>query len=218
MTETLSEAAGPTDSPLLEGTIGANLAATVAAHGSREALVDFPSGRRWTYDELLADVDAVALGLLELGVAKGDRVGMWAPNCPEWVLVQYATARIGAILVNINPAYRSHELSFVIGQSGMRTIVAVTEFKGSSYAEMIESVARREPGSRRRRADRRRTSWDALVAAGRGGDRTRLDEIGAGLSATTRSTSSTRRGPPDSPRARRSRTATSSTTAGSSAS
>ena len=219
MTQTLSEAAGSTDSPLLESTIGANLAATVAAHGSREALVDFPSGRRWTYDELLADVDAVALGLLELGVTKGDRVGMWAPNCPEWVLVQYATARIGAILVNINPAYRSHELSFVIGQSGMRTIVAVDEFKGSSYAEMIESSRADSPALVRRRADRHRrpgTRWwrpaARAIAARLDDDRRRAVE------PTTRSTSSTRRGRPDSPRARRSRTTTSSTTAGSSAS
>jgi fatty-acyl-CoA synthase len=182
MTQTLSEASGPTDSPLLEDTIGGNLVATVAAHGGREALVDFPSGRRWTYDELLADVDAVALGLLELGVRKGDRVGMWAPNCPEWVLVQYATARIGAILVNINPAYRTHELSFVIGQSGMRTIVAVDSFKGSSYADMIESSRADNPaltdvvliGTE---------SWDALIAAGHTGDRAQLDTIGEGLSA-----------------------------------
>ena len=75
-------------------------------------------GQRWTYAELAADVDALALGLLEMGIVKGDRVGIWAPNCAEWTLTQYATAKIGAILVNINPAYRTRELEFVLNQSG----------------------------------------------------------------------------------------------------
>ena len=123
-----SEATGPTEAALLTSTIGDNLVATVRAHGDREALVDCATKRRWTYDQLLAEVDTVALGLLDLGVAKGDRVGIWAPNCAEWVFVQYATARIGAILVNVNPAYRSHELAFVVGQSGMRTIVAEPDY------------------------------------------------------------------------------------------
>ncbi|KQV75481.1 AMP-binding protein [Aeromicrobium sp. Root344] len=178
----LSIATGPTESPQLMTTIGANLVDTVARHGDREALVDCVSGRRWTYAELLAEVDAVALGLLELGVTKDDRVGIWAPNCPEWVFVQYATARIGAILVNVNPAYRSHELSFVVGQSGMRTIVAVPEFKGSSYAGMIAEAQAEHPslvdvvliGTR---------SWEQLCETGRGEDRTRLAEIESGLDA-----------------------------------
>src|SRR4051812_5451822 len=107
----LSYACGPATAPLLGDTIPANLAATVAAHGEREALVDVPSGRRWTYRELAAAVDDVARGLVGRGIDAGDRVGIWAPNQAEWVLVQYATARIGAILVNINPAYRTHELA-----------------------------------------------------------------------------------------------------------
>jgi fatty-acyl-CoA synthase len=176
----LSIDAGVTDSALIDDTIGANLVATVTVHGEREALVDVPSGRRWTYAQLLAEVDAVALGLLDLGVRKGDRVGIWAPNCPEWVFVQYATARIGAILVNINPAYRTHELSFVIGQSGMRTIVAVPEFKGTSYVSMIEACRAEHPalvdvlviGA---------DSWTAMLDSGRAGDRARLEPIGAGL-------------------------------------
>ena len=176
----LSQAAGPTDAALIADTIGDNLVATVAAHGAREALVDCASGRRWTYDELLAEVDAVALGLLKLGVATGDRVGMWAPNCPEWVFVQYATARIGAIVVNVNPAYRAHELSFVVGQSGMRTIVAVPEFKGASYADMVEQARLDHPtltdvvliGEE---------SWQALRDRGLTGDRSRLDAIATTL-------------------------------------
>src|SRR3954451_21193212 len=108
-----SYAAGPLDPPLLDETIGQNLERTVAEHGDVEALVEATSGRRWTYREFDAAVDDVARGLLAAEVATGDRVGMWAPNCAEWTLVQYATAKIGAILVNINPAYRTHELSYV---------------------------------------------------------------------------------------------------------
>ena len=100
---------------------------------------------RWTYRELAADVDAVALGLLDRGVAKGDRVGIWAPNCAEWVLVQYGCAKIGAILVNINPAYGSHELEFVLRQAGIRTLVAAPTFKTSDYAGMITEVRPRCP-------------------------------------------------------------------------
>jgi fatty-acyl-CoA synthase len=122
----------------------------------------------------------VALGLLDLGVVAGDRVGIWAPNCPEWVFVQYATARIGAILVNVNPAYRTHELSYVVGQSGMRTIVAVPEFKGSSYADMI-GAAQAEHPTLRDVVLIGDASWDALKAAGSQGDRTRLDDLEAAL-------------------------------------
>ncbi len=118
----LSVADGPTDQPLLEETIGANFERTVATFGDREALVDVAGGRRWTYTELNAVVDDVARGLLASGVGKGDRVGIWAPNRPEWPIVQYATAKIGVILVNINPAYRTHELAFVLNQSGVRLL------------------------------------------------------------------------------------------------
>jgi fatty-acyl-CoA synthase len=135
-----SYASGPGDLPLLGETIGENLDRTVAAHGGRDALVDCASGRRWTYAELHADVVALAHGLLRLGINKGDRVGIWAPNCAEWVLVQYATAKIGAILVTINPAYRRHELEYVLNQAGIRLLVAVASFKTSDYAAMIEEV------------------------------------------------------------------------------
>jgi fatty-acyl-CoA synthase len=180
MTVIASQDAGPTDAALLTTTIGANLVATVERHGDREALVDHAGGRRWTYRELLAEVDAVALGLLDLGVVAGDRVGIWAPNCPEWVFVQYATARIGAILVNVNPAYRTHELSYVVGQSGMRTIVAVPEFKGSSYADMI-GAAQTEHPTLRDVVLIGDASWDALTASGSQGDRARLDDLETAL-------------------------------------
>jgi len=132
-----SYARGGDDVPLLNETIGANFDRIVATHGSREALVEYFTGRRWTYDELRADVDALALGLLRLGIEKGDRVGIWAPNCAEWTQLQYATARIGAILVCINPAYRVHELQYVLNQAGVRLLVAAQSFKSSDYAAMI---------------------------------------------------------------------------------
>ncbi|WP_067490456.1 AMP-binding protein [Actinomadura hibisca] len=176
-----SYASGTSAKPLLGDTIGANFARTAAAFPDRDALVERATGRRWSYDQLAADVDAVALGLLDLGVATGDRVGIWAPNCAEWVLVQYATARIGAILVNINPAYRVHELEYVLNQAGVRTLVAAPEFKTSDYAAMIEQVRPNCPDL----ADvllLGGDAWDALLATGRAGDRARLDEIGATLS------------------------------------
>ena len=136
----MSYANGPAGEALLGQTIGENLAATVALFPDRDALIDAPSGRRWTYAELAADVESVAKGLLALGIAKGDRVGIWAPNVPEWVLVQFATARIGAILVNINPAYRSHELSYVLTQAGIRTLISAERFKTSDYRAMVDEV------------------------------------------------------------------------------
>jgi fatty-acyl-CoA synthase len=140
MTSPLSYASGPSTAPLLGRTIGDDLAATVGRFGDREALVDVPTGRRWTYRQLDADVDRVARGMIDLGIEKGDRVGIWSPNGAEWVLVQYATSRIGAILVNVNPAYRSHELQFVVRQSGAKLLVAAPAFKTSDYAAMIEEV------------------------------------------------------------------------------
>ncbi len=136
----LSYVSGLATEPLLGQTIGENLASTVAQFGDREALVDVPTGRRWTYRQLADDVESVALGLLALGINKGDRVGIWAPNLPEWVLVQFATARIGAILVNINPAYRSHELAYVLKQAGIRTLIAAESFKTSDYRGMVDEV------------------------------------------------------------------------------
>ncbi|TNC28143.1 AMP-binding protein [Amycolatopsis alkalitolerans] len=133
-----SYSSGTSDVPMLGDTIGDNFDRTVQAFGARDALVD--RGRRWTYAELAAEVDALALGLLELGIGKGDRVGIWSPNCAEWTLTQYATAKIGAILVNINPAYRSHELEFVLNQAGIRMLVSAKEFKSSDYAAMIDEV------------------------------------------------------------------------------
>ncbi|GLY94917.1 AMP-binding protein [Actinoplanes sp. NBRC 103695] len=136
----LAYTSGISDVPLLGETIGANLERTVARFAGREALVDVAAGRRWTYAELNAAVDKLARGLLARGIAKGDRVGIWAPNCAEWVLVQYATAKIGAILVNVNPAYRTHELAFVVKQSGLSLLISAVSFKTSDYQAMIEEI------------------------------------------------------------------------------
>jgi fatty-acyl-CoA synthase len=136
----LSYSNGVGGQELLGETIGANLERVTGRFGGREALVDVPSGRRWTYEQLNADVDALAYGLIQAGIEAGDRVGIWAPNCPEWVLVQYATAKIGAILVNINPAYRSHELAYVLRQSGITMLVSAPQFKTSDYRAMIAEV------------------------------------------------------------------------------
>ena len=132
--------AGPTDIPILEETIGENFERTVRANPDAEALVDMASTRRWTYGELDDEIDVIARGLMSLGLEHGDRVGIWAPNCPEWTIVQYATAKIGAILVTINPAYRTHELAYVLRQSGARTLISATAFKTSDYVSMVDEV------------------------------------------------------------------------------
>jgi fatty-acyl-CoA synthase len=140
VTAALSYAHGVSGTPLLGETIGANLARAVAAHGDREALVVRHQDIRWTYAELDERVDQVARGLLALGLEPGDRIGIWSPNCAEWVVVQYASARAGVILVNVNPSYRANELRYVLDQSGCRLLIAATAFKTSDYAAMVEEV------------------------------------------------------------------------------
>ncbi|RRR47837.1 AMP-binding protein [Mycolicibacter terrae] len=137
----LSYARGETQPPLLATTIGAALAATASAHPDRDALIDVPSGRRWSYAELLVDVRRLASGLLRAGISAGDRVGIWAPNCAEWVLTQYATAEIGAVLVSLNPAYRSHELAYALKQSGAAMVISAARFKTSDYVALLQEAA-----------------------------------------------------------------------------
>ncbi len=136
----LSSSTGPTDVPLLHETIGFNLAATVAKNADREALVVRHQGIRWTYQELWDHIDELARALLARGFIKGDRVGIWAPNCVEWILTQFATARIGVILVNINPAYRVHEVRYALKHSGCKGLIAATDFKTSNYVAMVNEV------------------------------------------------------------------------------
>ncbi len=135
-----SYAKAETAPPLLEQTIGANLDATIARFGDRDALIDVPRDIRLTYAELGEQVTTLARALHATGLRRGDRIGIWAPNCAEWTLVQYATAKLGAILVNINPAYRTHELGYVLRQAGISYLVAADSFKTSNYAEMIDEV------------------------------------------------------------------------------
>jgi fatty-acyl-CoA synthase len=172
-----SYASGTSTVPLLGETIGDNLRRTVSRFGDREALVDRGSGRRFTYTELLDAAEALAAGLVEAGVRKGDRVGIWAPNRWEWVILQYATADMGAILVNINPAYRTHELEYVLNQAGISMLVAAPAFKTSDYRAMVGEVRDRCP-QLRSVVFLGDPEWESLSV----GDRTVLPEIRAGLS------------------------------------
>ncbi|MFE0042250.1 AMP-binding protein [Streptomyces albireticuli] len=172
---TPSYTAGTTAVPLIDDTIGADLAFTVERFGDRDALVDTASGRRWTYAEFGRAVEEVALGLLAKGVAKGDRVGIWAVNCPEWVMVQYATARVGAVMVNINPAYRVHELAHVLRQAGVSVLVASVEHKTSDYRRMVEQV-RADCPALRDVVYIDDPTWTGLVRLGEGVDPARLAE------------------------------------------
>jgi len=171
---------GTSDLPLLGETIGATLERIARAHPEREALVDLPSGRRWTYAELDAEVDRVARGLLALGMAKGDRAAIWAPNYPEWVLVQYATAKLGVVLVNINPAYRSHELAYVLEQSGTRLLVSAVAHKTSDYRSMVEQV-RGQCAALEHVVYIGEGSWEAMVEGAEQVPADALAEIGAQL-------------------------------------
>ena len=136
----LAYARGEDNPPLLTETIGQTLARTTDAYGENLALVDAPSGRTWTYREFRTEVLALAAGLLRHGVQAGDRVGLWAPNRPEWVMVQYATAEIGAILVNLNPAYRQNELDYALTQSGTSVVLAADRYKDSDYRGMLDAA------------------------------------------------------------------------------
>jgi fatty-acyl-CoA synthase len=155
---------GVFDVPLLGETIGESLAQAAAQVPERDALVSCEQGVRLTYAELSETVDRLATGLLHAGIAKGDRVGIWAPNRAEWALTQYATARIGAVLVTINPAYRSHELRYVLGQSQVKLLVSARAFKTSDYAGTIEEVRGDLPGLERVVLLDDDPAWDELAS------------------------------------------------------
>jgi fatty-acyl-CoA synthase len=161
----LSYSHGASPHPLLGETIGDNLRRVAGAYPDAEAVVDVPTGRRWTYAQLDADTDTLARGLIAAGIEAGERAGIWSPNCAEWVLLQYATAKAGVVLVNINPAYRSHELEYVLRQSGVRHLVSAAAFKTSDYRAMIEEVRGSLP-QLERVTYLGSPEWDALLAAG----------------------------------------------------
>ena len=173
-----SYSCGTADQPLLGDTIGENLSRTVAAFPDRMALVDVAAGKAYTYAQFAELTDSLALALAAGGVKIGDRVGIWAPNCAEWMITQYATAKIGAILVNINPAYRTHELEFVLRQAGVSVLISAREFKGSNYAAMITAV--RDRLTSLRRIVYIGGDFDEMLDAGAALDRARLATIALG--------------------------------------
>jgi fatty-acyl-CoA synthase len=153
-------------------TIGAMWDAAVAAHGDGDALVSCHQNIRWTYAELHEQVERCARGLLARGVQIGDRVGIWAPNCGEWVVLQFATAKIGAILVNINPSYRLHELEYALRQSGCSLLVLAPGFRDADYVELAAAADTPDLQATVVLGD----EWDALLASG---DSVAVDDLRA---------------------------------------
>ena len=193
-----SYVSGTTDRPLLGETLGQHFDGAVARYGDRPGLVARQQGVRLSYAELGRRVDDLACGLLALGLEPGDRVGIWSPNNAEWVITQFATAKAGLILVNINPAYRATELEYALAKVGCRALVTATSFKTSDYAAMLASLVPElaaPPGQwRSARLPMLETvvqigcatlpgalAFDAVAGMGAAGDRARLAEIGARL-------------------------------------
>jgi fatty-acyl-CoA synthase len=199
-TDGLSYVAGPVDEPLLDVTVPGFFKHTLRQHPEREAAVFCDRGVRWTYGQLARRIDRFAAGLLALGLYKGDRIGIWSPNRPEWLIAQFATARIGLILVNINPAYRRAELEYALNKVGAKALIVAPRFKTSDYLEMLRDLApeidRATPGRlKAKRLPHVRTviqlgpdpvpgafSFDEVMAKGGGGPRARLDAISDALS------------------------------------
>jgi fatty-acyl-CoA synthase len=160
-----SRTLGSRATPLSAQTLGDALTAMAARQPDVDSLISVHQGIRWTYAEFAREVEQLALALLGLGIAKGDRVGVWSPNCAEWTVIQFATARVGAILVNVNPAYRSEELRFALRHSGVRWLFTATEFKTSDYLSMIANVRAQVPRLERvvTLGERRGTGGDDLL-------------------------------------------------------
>jgi fatty-acyl-CoA synthase len=180
---TEASARGSQSVALREETIGANLARTVTAWPDREALVSCAEGVRMTWAQFDAAVDRVARGLLRAGLRCGDRLGIWSPNRHEWTLVQYATAKLGVILVNVNPAYQTTELEYALRQSGCRMLVAAESLKTSDYRAMVDAV-RGELPALEQVVFLGTADWVALLAEGEAVDAAELVAIGERLSAS----------------------------------
>ncbi len=196
----MSFVSGTSDRPLLYQTVGDALAAAAQRWPDRDALIVRHQGVRLGWAELDARVDAVAAGLLALGLEPGDRVGVWAPNCLEWALAQYATARVGIIQVNINPAYRSHELEYVLNKVGCKALITAAAFKSSDYVAMLGDImpelATAAPGALRAAqvpalrdvirigagSAPGMLDFDTLATLGGEAERARVADIAAGLS------------------------------------
>ncbi len=200
-TDGLSHVIGASEPRLVDLTIPDFLKQTVARDPGHEAAVFCQAGERWSYDELQRRADRLAAGLLALGLYKGDRIGIWSPNKPEWLLAQFATARIGLILVNVNPAYRRHELEYVLNKVEAKALITARRFKSSDYIVMLRDLAPEldsaTPGRlRAKRLPHLATviqigsepiagmfSFDEVMGKGGGGNRARLDAISKGLDA-----------------------------------
>jgi fatty-acyl-CoA synthase len=176
----ISYSSGASAQPLLGETIGDNLRRVASRWPDAEALVSVEQGVRYTYAEFDEKVDELCRALIGAGLQAGDRVGIWAPNVAEWVLLQYATARVGVILVNINPAYRTHELAYALRQSGCRMLVAVSAFKTSDYRAMVDS-ARPELPDLEQVVYLDTADWATLLAAADGVSRADVDARAATL-------------------------------------
>ncbi|WP_323122234.1 AMP-binding protein [Burkholderia alba] len=137
----LSYVRGPTDFPLSEATVGQLLRDTALRFPDRDAVVFREQGVRLTWKAFDHEVDCLAAGMISLGIEKGDRVGIWSPNRLEWLLTQFATARIGAVLVNVNPAYRLTELEYALQKVGCKVLITAERFKSSSYIEILQEMA-----------------------------------------------------------------------------
>ncbi len=195
----LSYAHGVSDVRLIGETVGVHFDRTVARFGERPGLIVRQQGVRWSYAELGAKVDSLAAGLLALGLNPGDRVGIWAPNNAEWIVTQYATAKAGLILVNINPAYRLSEVEYALNKVGCKALITATRFKTSDYIGMVNTLAPELARSRPGHLDAARLptlraviqigdapvpgaiAFDAVLTMGTAVDRARLAELAAGL-------------------------------------
>src|SRR5262245_39061298 len=137
----LSYVHGASDTPFIGDTIGVHFDRVVERFAERDALIVRHQGVRWTYRELKERVDAFAAGLLALGLKRGDRIGIWSPNNAEWAVAQFATAKAGLILVNINPAYRLTELEYALNKAGCAALITAAQFKTSDYVAMLRELA-----------------------------------------------------------------------------
>lgn len=175
----LAYTSGDRSTPLLRETIGRNLETSAARFPEHDALVSVHQGIRQNYREFNESVDRLAEGLLRLGLEVGDRVGIWSPNCAEWVWLQYATAKVGVILVNINPAYRTHELRYVLAQSGCRVLVSARSYLTSNYREMVSEMEYDLP-ELERTIFLGTSEWNALMEPAEDG----MDEVAVERAAT----------------------------------
>ena len=226
---TLSYVHGGSDTPLIGETISVHFDRIAARWSNREALVVRHQDVRWSYEELKERVDTFAAGLLALGLEPGERVGIWSPNNAEWVITQFATAKAGLILVNINPAYRVYELEYALNVVGCKALITATAFKSSDYTAMLVELAPEIASSDRGelRAKRLPHLRSLIQIGGQAPGFLAFEEVAAeavrrnapssvispgACSLTMRSTFSSRAGQQANPKARRSRTTTSSTT------